>query len=403
MEFECNICCETIKPNKKLTKIECIKCKYTVCSKCQKTYNNGDCMNCHMTFTNKFLMEHLGKTFIEKSLKPKIIEELMVDQKKNLSNVQPLVDYEIKYKEMKDKLRFGITLPIPIRPDPNNLESNNFRCPIIDCRGFVNKGLCGICKTKICNTCREKMNTDHVCDKNILENLKAIGNDSKQCPKCDAFISKTHGCNHMQCTNCKTHFEWITLKILTNSSNQHYAHLNAFSQNISVKSNSNDNCQNFSLVENKIPVDLLKDRKINPIIVHSLYNISNTIRLLKRKKYNEEEYYVENNQILQQLQVKFLLKTITEKQWESKVYSQHKKKQLMDLQCNIFNIYLNTIDFLQSELYNQTMNEEEIYKNIFDLVNLCNSSFQSIYEEYGGILIIIKNITDNDDVEDIKL
>ena len=81
----------------------------------------------------------------------------------------------------------------------------------------------------------------------------------------------------------------------------------------------------------------------------------------------------------------------------------NEKKQLIDLQCNIFNIYLNTIDFLQSELYNQTMNEDEIYKNIFDLVNLCNSSYQSIYEEYGGILIIIKNITDNDDVEDIKL
>lgn len=403
MSFECSVCCDTIKPTKKLTKIECIKCHFTTCSNCQKTYNNGDCMSCHMTFTNKFLIEHLGKTFIEKSLKPKIIEELMKQQKTQLSNVQPLVDYELKCKEIKDKYRFGIKEQLPTKPDPNSLESNNFRCPIDGCRGFVNKGLCGICKSKVCNTCREQFKTDHVCDKNILENLRAIGNDSKACPKCDALIFRTQGCNHMCCTNCRTHFDWVTLKILGNSSNQHYANLNAFSQNISYKTNDNDHCQNFSLTHDKIPFDLIKDRNIDLNIINSLYNVSNSVRLVKRKKFNEEKYYVDHQKTLQNYQVKFLLKDITEKQWESKVYSEYKKKQLMDLQCNILNIYLNTIDFLQSQLYNKEMEQDEIIRNLIDLVLLCNDSFESINEEYGGSLIKIKSFNDNEDIEDIRI
>nr|CAB3488111.1 unnamed protein product [Digitaria exilis] len=39
-----------------------------------------------------------------------------------------------------------------------------------------------------------------------LRSLKEIMKDSKQCPKCNMAISKTEGCNKMECWNCKEYF-----------------------------------------------------------------------------------------------------------------------------------------------------------------------------------------------------
>ncbi len=65
-------------------------------------------MNCKMEFKHKFITSYLGEDFISKILKPKIIKELMVEQKSDLSSIQPLVDWFKECKQIKSNARFGV-------------------------------------------------------------------------------------------------------------------------------------------------------------------------------------------------------------------------------------------------------------------------------------------------------
>ena len=50
-----------------------------------------------------------------------------------------------------------------------------------------------------------------------LRSIEAIRKMSKPCPQCGMAISKTEGCNHMQCRFCASHFCWTCLAVITSS------------------------------------------------------------------------------------------------------------------------------------------------------------------------------------------
>ena len=386
MYFDCTVCCNTIKENNN-NKIHCIQCNYIVCNKCQKIYNNEDCMNCHLIFTNKFLIASLGKNFVNKELKIKKIKELMIDEIQELQIVQPIVDYELKMREIKKNKRFGINEKEPEKPDPYNLNIRTFRCPINNCRGFVLKNKCGICKCSVCMFCREKNdNMEHKCDINIINTLKEIGKSSKECPKCYVLISKTEGCDHMVCTNCHTKFNWSNLKITNTTTNTHYATLKKFSDNI-ILSEEQAHCDaEYSVYHDKIAFDLIDNRNIDNKIIEILYEESKSIRYLKKMKYDYNNWDHNNKTLLQNYRIKFLLNEMTQKQWESKVYSLYKKNKSYLLIDNVIDIYLTSIDNLQSVNYNNTMSQVQIYDNLINLKNLCNESIKNITEEFEILL-----------------
>ena len=42
---------------------------------------------------------------------------------------------------------------------------------------------------------------------------------AKPCPKCGELINKNGGCKDMFCINCKTAFNWETMKIVSENTN----------------------------------------------------------------------------------------------------------------------------------------------------------------------------------------
>ena len=77
-------------------------------------------------------------------------------------------------------------------------------CPSEGCRGMINSlsFKCVVCSIKVCKRCREiKPNKNkffdtkpHVCNKDTLENLELLRDDTKPCPNCAVAIFKIEGC-----------------------------------------------------------------------------------------------------------------------------------------------------------------------------------------------------------------
>lgn len=90
------------------------------------------------------------------------------------------------------------------------------KCPAESCEGFLStQWICGLCNIKVCKDCHEPKTetTNHMCDPELVESIKAIKKEAKPCPKCASQISKIDGCDQMWCTQCKTAFSWNTGKI----------------------------------------------------------------------------------------------------------------------------------------------------------------------------------------------
>ncbi len=99
------------------------------------------------------------------------------------------------------------------------------KCGDPECRGFLStRWKCGICEKTTCNDCHEVKQNDvpHVCDSNIVETIKLLKTDTKNCPNCQASIFKIDGCDQMWCTQCKTGFSWTTGRIELKLHNPHY-------------------------------------------------------------------------------------------------------------------------------------------------------------------------------------
>ena len=405
--FECSICCADDLPvliRNKPNRIICPSCSNICCLECQKQYGKGDCMNCHLEFKQNFIIEHMGKQFIDKVLKPKIIEELMIEQRNGLKYIQPLVDWEKEVRKQKKNARFGIPITIPDRPKVSKIDTKNqvFPCPKTNCRGFVQNGICGLCGEKVCLICRElTIDEKHICNPETLQSLSILNTDTKPCPKCCALIHRTQGCNHMFCTHCRTHFDWVSGKILKNSTNGHYLNLQQFANNVATRDDINvdqqDECQEntFSIHRNRVDIEQIDKSIVPDNIIHCLWIDSNSIRLAKKKLYNEQTIELQNIENQQELQVRFILGDIDENAWSRNVYMNFRKYTLSKLYSQVFNIYLEVVDNLQLALKDNPADLDKIIDEYRKLVELCNESFKSIQDEFGAQLHRFRNFDDD--------
>ena len=244
----CSVCLEK-KPNL----ISCCSCQSLACSSCQTEYGIAACMSCQQEFTEEFLTRTGHEKLVKTVIRPAEETFFWNREKEFLASTQKLVDWEDAIVQLHKQLRFGFKVDFP--PKPSELvfagENSIFPCPSSECRGFVvpSEQKCGSCKRSVCMKCRAVANSNHVCDPLVLETLASLQKDSKPCPKCFAPIFRMSGCNHMFCTNCRTHFDWMSGKILSASTNHHYDNTQAFATNVStrnVESSEGTDCNSSS-------------------------------------------------------------------------------------------------------------------------------------------------------------
>ena len=371
--------------------LRCSSCDACACKDCQQQYEIPSCMNCQVKFTKRFLQLH--PPLVQTLLRPHEENTLWNREKALLPNTQVLVDWETKVEDLRKRLRFGHIVTFP--PKPTFLLSSVdqiFACPGTDCRGFTDGKQCGSCKKVICMQCREFQTPDHVCNKEVLETLALLKMDSKPCPRCVTPIFKTIGCDHMFCTRCRTHFDWVTLKILAKSTNHHYDNTQEFASNVATVAGRVDSC-----VRRDIALTAVPRSSLSSPLVRWLFHETSSTKLLLSAVFHQEKLSRKHQESLIRLRIDFLQGKYTEEQVKSKLWNleqQHEKKLCYN---NLLSLYIDVVQDLQHvwSSHHFPIEDEEVSNLFVMLLRTCQESSQSIADEHGGVAIQFR-VTSNE-------
>lgn len=257
---DCSVCCN--KYNKSINAVvTCGTCDYQSCKKCVRTYllgsaNQAHCMNCKVMWNHKFLIDNLNRSFVDTEYKKSRSTIILDEHKSKLSEYMYLVEYESEKRKLEEQLKIESEKLKELKKlyydqfyKVNELKSRAVKSknsrPIIDengmiknicgesiehkkfimpcradnCRGFLSTQYkCGLCDQYTCSKCYEIIGTldkkeAHICKEENILSTEAIKKDSKACPGCGIPISKIIGCSQIYCVECRTVFDYNTLKI----------------------------------------------------------------------------------------------------------------------------------------------------------------------------------------------
>lgn len=298
-----------------------------------------------------------------------------------------------------------------------------YPCSNNDCNGFVNESwVCDLCDKKTCKTCLVIMEDDHECLEENIETANIIRKSTKPCPKCNISIAKVDGCDQMWCVSCHTTFDWKTLTIKKSGVIHNPEYFRYLRENGIVIQRNPDECineyenafnilSNFNwkykkeineknkLFKNYTEEKLIKYytdyqiRKNTDIEKDKLYHFAKDYADRKMKEYSE--YYsiiniiseevitdlfkfyrsinhiedvvintmtrkIENYENWKDLErIKYLEKTITEKQYKTNLARKYKEKEFLEEKLGIQNTIIELSKDCFISLTNQINNECE--------------------------------------------
>lgn len=173
--------------------ILCNNCNEGTCLLCLQNYKKIECPSC-LTDFNDFIFKDYYEEYQDLYINFYIYKQAPYNDTSN----QIIVDY-FRDIELKKKIFWGEKL--------NIVGSSSFSCK--KCFQIVNSnGICINCKNRICLKCEDDYHDEKPCLLETLENIKMIRETCKKCPCCLAYIHRTDGCSHMNCTYCGASFDW---------------------------------------------------------------------------------------------------------------------------------------------------------------------------------------------------
>ena len=236
--MSCGICVSDFSKTEKT--VSCSKCQGISCGGCFQKYllESGlvpTCMHCRVNLSDDYVYENTVMGWVSSVYEPYRIDLMLEKEKARLSDDQVLAEHYMNAKieiqkidvllkgtndrKLRHRLLNGRHFYIELIKQfgkSKAVEKKKKRvylkaCIGLDCKGFLGDDYkCGLCFMVVCKDCHEKMMEAHVCNKDLVESVKAIKLEARGCPSCAALISKIDGCDQMWCTQCHVTFSWTT-------------------------------------------------------------------------------------------------------------------------------------------------------------------------------------------------
>lgn len=403
--FECQVCTSTFVDSKQFI---CPSCSYSVCKGCQKMYMLPSCMSCRAEFTQKHMLDSLGAVYVNTVLRRHQEKMLMDREKALLPAMQDRVDDVRAQRENTALARFGTVQRLQprlprIQEQPVTFGTPTIlRCPVDDCRGFVdtatsNPWACGVCKVLVCRDCHVVCESyaEHACNPDDLTSIALLQTDSRSCPQCRVSIFKAEGCNHMHCTFCGVDFHWETGKRMVTTTNHHYNGVANISQSVAQSASfCTDEHNEHDQELNVIPKDALNPRVASAEFTASLYDDLSVVRFTRGALFRDTGSYEAS---LTDLRVKFLMGELEEARWTRRVFAITKSRLRCEHLTRVLDMYIATARDHQRLLFRCQTREESIVLEAswVAFINICNQSFVSLQSEFGGSLLVLRDRLDD--------
>ena len=287
----------------------------------------------------------------------------------NIQNIQSTREF-VYYKSFSNKNKRIVTFICP--------------CPNENCNSgliSIDNLSCASCGTKICKHCREivKDNKKHVCDKNIVENIKGIRSNTKPCPKCAISIYKIEGCDQIWCTQCKVAFSWKTGKLETGVLHNPHA-IQWMRENGGLNRDINDVPCGGLIELNHIKYIVENDDVYNIQYIHR--NIADVQYMLNNKPVNTEKY--------ETLRKQHIKGTLSLDHWKQAIFTTDRENSRRRERIQILQTYR---DISVEQMRNFAITTQEIFKNHENCnIEMQNKLFSDFINTYEQIRSFINNI-----------
>ena len=391
MERICNQC------NKiKNTTHNCPDCKYTTCRNCLQKYILSKypikCLRdeCKRVFTKGDLMRMFGQNwfystywrYLESNHVDNVDKVKLDELKKSIEHLHILIERansnfyrqrQVLYSKIED-LRLTMFAIRNAKPGVEKKQNCLIRnCPKDECLGMIpinkdEKAECTLCGTVLCKECLECVrdehgetseqrehsetskhsehgehseHSEHECDEKILESVKAIFQDTKQCPGCGISIFKIEGCYQMWCTQCHTTFHYRTGEVLNERiHNPHYVEwLN--SQKRGRQQPAEEHGLNYTTISS-----VANEKQDSVNFIQNVLRVYLHIHMVEIPAMNGNINDIRNQEYQKEKRAYYIMKKWNEQFYKDWLYKQdmlsHKYNHLLDIYTQVDN-YLETV------------------------------------------------------------
>lgn len=416
----CNICCDSFNSVTRKN-VCCNYCNFLCCKKCFQTYISDEdqvdmsCMNpvCKKQYSDEFIRDNVSKTFYNDIYKKKQEKQFYDIENSFLPATQDLLEVEIQVEKIHDvitakkqeikKLQQEIA---KLQAEKNEIwyrrknekekEKKTYirACPQTNCRGFLSdKWNCTLCETNVCKDCHEikEKDQEHVCDESILESVKMMAKDVKNCPKCATQIYKIDGCDQMFCTRCQVVFSWKTLTIQTGRiHNPHYYQwLRDNNNGIIPREEGDDPCRaDETLVREQLLARKINVDKNSTLKMWNIYIAIHHITYVEMARHPVRRTVDINSNM--DIRKMYMRNIISKKHFQATLFKRDKASRKKNEFNQVFTLFVQIATEKINVFYN---NNEKIYidtllvfyKEMGVFIDYINDTFSKIGDKYNCV------------------